>query len=149
MPSGPATPAHEPPASPEGHAGETNPPLSFALKLDPAHPYLAERGLAAETVEAFGLGYCARGMMQGRICIPIHNEHGELVAYAGRWVGPDATIPEGKGRYELPPRFEKSRVLFNLHRIDDPLHLVLVEGFFGAMRLHECQTTSGTDPLAT
>ena len=75
-------------------------------------------------------------MMQGRICIPIHNEHGELVAYAGRWVGPDATIPEGKGRYELPPRFEKSRVLFNLDRIDDPLHLVVVEGFFGAIRLH-------------
>jgi hypothetical protein len=34
----------------------------------------------------------------------------KLVAYAGRWAGPDATIPEGKDRYELPSRFEKSRV---------------------------------------
>jgi DNA primase len=75
-------------------------------------------------------------MMKGRVCVPIHNEHGELVAYAGRWVGPDATIPEHEGKWKLPPRFEKSRVLFNLHRVDEPVHLVVVEGFFDAMCLH-------------
>ena len=25
--------------------------------------------------------------MKGRICIPIHDEAGNLVAYAGRWAG--------------------------------------------------------------
>jgi DNA primase len=127
----------EAPMGSEGHAEprEVNPPLAFALKLDPAHPYLRERGLSAELVEAFGLGYCGRGLMKGRVCVPIHNEHGELVAYAGRWVGPDATIPEGEGKWKLPPTFEKSRVLYNLHRIEHPSHLILVEGPFSVVRL--------------
>ena len=53
--------------------------------------------------------------MAGRICIPIHNAKGELVAYAGRWPGED--VPDGQERYKLPPKFHKSRVLFNLHRL--------------------------------
>ena len=52
--------------------------------------------------------------MAGRICVPIHDDAGQLVAYAGRWPGEP---PEGVERYLLPKRFEKSRVLFNLHRV--------------------------------
>jgi DNA primase len=48
----------------DGAAAEAiNPPLTFALKLDPAHPYLRERGLSAELVAEFGLGYCSRRVM--------------------------------------------------------------------------------------
>jgi DNA primase len=36
----------------------------------------------------------------------------------------------------LPKRFEKSRMLFNLHRIEDARHVVLVEGFWSVFRLH-------------
>ena len=118
----------------DGVAEPVNPPLTFALKLDPQHPYLDERGLSAEIVAAFGLGYCSRGVMTGRICIPIHNERGELVAYAGRWPG-DA-VPDDQERYKLPPRFQKSRVLYNLHRVADAEHVVLVEGYWSAIRLH-------------
>ncbi len=75
-------------------------------------------------------------MMQGRICIPIHNEAGELVAYAGRWPG-NAGWPAGEERYKLPPGFRKSHVLFNLNRVpDDDWHVVLVEGFFSVFRLY-------------
>jgi len=118
------------------HGAEEPPnrPLTFQLKLDPAHPYLAERGLSAEVIALFGLGYCSRGSMAGRICIPIHNERGELVAYAGRWPGDD--LPEGQERYRLPKNFEKSRVLFNLHRVSDAEHVVLVEGYWSVFRLH-------------
>ncbi len=56
-------------------------------------------------VAEFGLGYCSRGVMAGRICIPIHNAAGELVAYAGRWPGDD--VPEESERYQLPKKFEK------------------------------------------
>jgi DNA primase len=60
---------------------------------------------------------------------------GDFVAYAGRWPGED--VPEGEGKYKLPPKFEKSRVLFNLHRLEAGLgHIVLVEGFWSAIRLH-------------
>ena len=73
--------------------------------------------------------------MAGRICIPIHNEHGELVAYAGRWPGDDG-IPEGEDRYKLPAKFQKSRVMFNLHRVPQSMHIVLVEGYWSTIRLH-------------
>jgi DNA primase len=122
------------PAPPKPSGGPINPPLTFALKLDPDHPYLAERGLSAELVALFGLGYCKRGTMAGRIAIPIHDEAGELVAYAGRWPGDE--LPEGIERYLLPKKFEKSRVLFNLHRLGDAEHVVLVEGYWSVFRLH-------------
>ena len=83
----------------------------------------------------FGIGYCSRGSMAGRICIPIHNEQGELVAYAGRWMA-DEGFPEDEDRYKLPAKFQKARVLYNLHRVPETEHLVLVEGYWSAIRLH-------------
>jgi DNA primase len=78
-------PEKEPPDSDEV---AVNPPLTFQLKdLDQNHPYLKERGLEKETIKEFGIGFCKRGLMKDRIAIPIHNENGELVAYAGRWPG--------------------------------------------------------------
>jgi len=113
---------------------EHNPPLSFQLRnVDPRHPYLAERRISPETAERFEVGFFAgRGYMQGRIVIPIHDEDGRLVAYAGRSLGP--TEP----RYRFPPRFRKSLVLFNLHRA--ALHgkqAVVVEGFFDCLTVHQ------------
>ena len=135
------------PSLPVSHTtGETtpetakvNPPLKFALKsLDPAHPYLTERGFTAKTIAHFGVGFCTgKGIMAGRIAIPIHNEQGELVAYAGRWPGDP---PNGEGKYKLPTGFHKSSVVYNLHRAKDHAKdqgLIVVEGFFDCMRLHQ------------
>jgi DNA primase len=74
--------------------------------------------------------------MAGRCCIPIHNAEGQLVAYAGRWVGSLETLPEGEEKYKLPKGFHKSLELFNLHRVKGYQHLVIVEGYFGTLRLH-------------
>lgn len=117
---------------------EPNKPLKFELtKLDPAHPYLRERGLSEETIATFGLGYCGKGLLRGYVAIPIHNSDGELVAYAGRWPG----MPEGgKGKYKLPEGFKKSLELFNYHRAiasEDEAPLVVVEGYFDAMKLYQ------------
>lgn len=68
--------------------------------------------------------------MNGRVVIPIHNEHGELVAYAGRAI--DGSEP----RYKLPTGFHKSLELFNLHRVEGP-QVILVEGFFGCIKVHQ------------
>ncbi|MFA6546170.1 MAG: CHC2 zinc finger domain-containing protein [Limisphaerales bacterium] len=134
------TPAPTPTASKEKSQpddGTPNVPLKFRLEqLDGKHPYLTERGLTPETIVDFGLGHCAKGMMTGRIAIPIHNAEGKVVAYAGRWPGEPA---EGTPKYKLPPGFRKSQELFNLDRAGkQPGPLVIVEGFFGAMKLWQC-----------
>jgi DNA primase len=126
-----------PRATPENNV--PNAPLKFRLdKLERAHPYLTEqRGLTPETIVDFGVGYCNKGMMEGRIAIPIHNVKGEVVAYAGRFVGEPG---EDTPKYKLPPGFRKSQELFNLDRaIKQPaeMSLVIVEGFFDAMKLHQ------------
>lgn len=115
-----------------------NRPLSFRLALDPKHPYLTGRGLSAETVRHFDLGLCEVGVMRGRVGIPIHDDGGKLVAYAGRWAGDDADLPEGEGKYKFPRGFRKSLVLYNLHRVPPTAgRVILVEGFFGVFALHQ------------
>jgi DNA primase len=119
--------------------GAPNAPLKFRLeKLEREHPYLVnERGLSLETIIDFGIGYCSKGMMAGRIAIPIRNVKGEVVAYAGRFPGtPDDSNP----KYKLPQGFRKSQELFNIDRaVKEPADtlLVIVEGFFDAMKLHQ------------
>lgn len=113
---------------------EPNKPLKFTLKVKHDHPYLQERGIESSVAETFGVGFCDRGMMKNRIAIPIHDERGLLVAYAGRWVSGE--LPEGEEKYKLPPGFKKSLVLYNLHRVKGIEPLIVVEGFFSVIRLH-------------
>ena len=129
-----------------GERGEPNKPLGFQLKgIDFAHPYLAQRGIDPETAEYFGVGFFSgKGSMSGRIVIPIENEKGELVAYAGRSV--DGSEP----KYKLPAGFKKSPVLYNLGRVleeDSTGTVVLVEGFFDCMKVvlaeHVCVALMG------
>ena len=124
-------------ASPAQSSGP-NKPLKFRLeKLEREHPYLATRGLSPDTITTFDIGYCIKGMMAERIAIPIRNSEGAVVAYAGRFPGE----PEGDtAKYKLPPGFRKSLELFNLDRaIKEPADkpLIIVEGFFGCMKLHQ------------
>src|SRR5581483_9840331 len=75
-----------------------NPPLPFMLRgVDGRHEYLAAREIDGCTAAKFGVGfYPGPGIMSGRVVIPIHDEHGQLVAYAGRSVG--GSLP----RYRFP-----------------------------------------------
>ena len=118
-----------------------NPPLKFRLeKLHKENPYLMEqRGLSLETITHFGLGFFTgeKGLMVGRVVIPIHNLKGELVAYAGRWPG---EAPKDTPKYKLPPGFRKGLELFNADQaFKEPQEeaLVIVEGFFDAIKLHQ------------
>ncbi len=141
-PARPETKPERKPKKPEPRAEETtgpNKPLKFRLeKLERSHPYLVERGLTTETLVDFGAGYCAKGMMAGRIAIPIHNPSGEVVAYAGRLTSGEPSDENPK--YKLPPGFKKSLELFNIDRAGkEPPDkaLAIVEGFFDCMKLHQ------------
>jgi DNA primase len=129
-----AAPIEDVTPAPKEPEGPINPPLPFTFKhLDNRHSYLTqERGLTEATIDFFGLGHhTGKGIMHNRVVIPIHNEQGELVAYAGRWPA-DEGWPEGTQKYALPPGFNKSHVLFNLHRAREHAAegLIVVEGFF-------------------
>lgn len=114
-------------------------PLRFSLQpLDAGHDYVKRRGIKAETAAHFGAGYYAGpGLMHGRVVIPLHDECGQLLAYAGRCV--DAAFDSAGLKYKLPAGFRKSSVLFNLHRAaacgEDSV--IVVEGFFDCMKVHQ------------
>ncbi len=103
----------------------SNPPLTFTLKtLDPQHENLAPLGLSTETLANFGAGYCTKGLLKGRLAIPVHNRVGELVAYVGLAVGDE------RPRYLFPPNFHPALEVMNLDRLPEfaaeegPLYLV-------------------------
>ena len=145
----PAAPAEPPPAAsveeppaPKDLPTE-NPPLNFTLKtLDPHHESLAPLGFRPETIERFGAGYCGKGLLKGRMAIPIHSPTGDLLAYAG------LAIEEGASpRYLFPPKFHPALEVMNLHRLagfpgdeDDPLYLA--PEIEGVLRLYEAGFTS-------
>ena len=111
-----------------------NKPLTFALSgINSSHSYLQDRGITEETAKHFGVGFFpGRGSMNGRVVIPIANERGELVAYAGRAI--DGSEP----KYRFPSGFKKSDVLFNLHRVledESTRSVIVVEGVFDTMKI--------------
>ena len=116
-----------------------NPPLKVKLNLKAEHPHLLkDRGLNLETINHFGVGYCSGGIMRGTIAIPVHDELGNLVAYAGRRLKPSDI--EEWGKYKLPKGFRKELVLFNFHRVKELAQeqgAIVVEGFFSAFKLYQ------------
>ncbi len=86
-----------------------------------------------------------------RIIIPIHDEHGELVAFGGRVID-DSAQPKYLNTSQTA-LYDKGRTLFNLHRarksIHELKHAVLMEGYFDAITAWQANvpnvvTTSGT-----
>ena len=127
-------------AEPESEAPVIiNEPLDFELKgLDAKHPYLLGRGFTQETIVHFGLGYCSRGFLKGRVAIPLRDQQARLVGYAGRVTG-DAMVSEENPRYKFPGKrkvegiiheFRKTLFKYNGFRIEAPVDdLIVVEGF--------------------
>lgn len=117
----------------------SNPPLKFKrLKhLNPEYEFLQQNGFSSETVSYFGAGYFTgkRGIMKGRVAIPIHNSVGELVAYAGQkpiksWVD-----------YKFPEKFVPEFEIYNLHlALQDETtqrRLFITEHCFDVWRLYD------------
>jgi DNA primase len=75
---------------------------------------------------AFGAGYAPKGILRGRLAIPIHDREGTLLAYCGRTVkneSPTLTFPNG---------FDPHSVIFGAHKVQagelylvrDPLQIL-------------------------
>lgn len=91
-------------------------PLTYLL---PEHPAVQALGISPETCSHFGAGYAPKGIMRGRLAIPIHDPEGELVAYCGRAVkdeSPSLIFPNG---------FRPEAHIFGAHAIQPgPLYLM-------------------------
>ena len=111
--------------------------LGFELKgIDSSHAYLKTRGIKPETADHFGVGFFpGKGSMKGRVVFPIRNPAGELVGYAGR------SIDDSEPRYKVPGGLKKSLLLWGLDSAVASQKargaVVVVEGFFAAMKLHQ------------
>ena len=97
-------------------------PLSY-LQAD--HEKVVGLGVLSDTAEHFGCGHAPKGIMRGRLAIPIHDRDGRLLAYCGRsYEGKALTFPTG---------FKPEEHIFNAHRAmegdlyltRDPLEVLL------------------------
>lgn len=134
-------------------ASERSSPLTPLDYLQTDHPALAALGLRPETLTAFGAGYAAKGIMRGRLAIPIHDDDGTLLAYCGR------SLNESEPGLTYPKGFDPNTVILNAHQIGpgilyavrDPLALLKAHqnGISNVIAfLHEI-TPSLLDMLAT
>lgn len=124
-----------------------NAPLDFELKeLETDNLCLLEEGLTASTIARFGLGFCSRGLLKGRVAIPLHDYDGKLVGYAGRAVdhgtisgsNPEYLFPTTRERNGTVYEFRKSLFLYNGFRLDAPCDdLIVVSGFPAVWWLHQ------------
>jgi len=83
-------------------------PLSY---LEPEHPNIACFGLSAETLDFFDAGYAPKGIMRGKLAVPIHDPSGTLVGYFG--MSPEDPF----GEPTFPKDFDCSQYVFNVDRL--------------------------------
>src|ERR1700730_9371333 len=91
-------------------------PLTY---LEASHERLAGLDVAASTFEAFGAGYAPKGILRGRLAIPLHSRDGVLLAYCGRTVKNESPV------LLFPSGFDPLSTIFNAHRVmEGELYLV-------------------------
>lgn len=77
-------------------------------------------GISEATCKAWGAGYAPKGIMRGRLAVPIHDRAGKLLAYVGV-----AVQPEQSPKLLYPNGFDPSSTIFGCDRVQ-PGELYLV-----------------------
>ena len=102
-------------------------PSDGRLKGLEYHSYLEARGFSKELCDEYGVGYCSKGKMAGRVVFPICNPAGDVVAYCGR------AVDEGLGpRWLQPEGFHKSLELYGIEKAAGR-SVIIVESFWGVL----------------
>jgi DNA primase len=115
--------------------------------------HLRGLGCSPDLVEQAGLASRSeRGgvidFLRGRLTIPIHDGRGRLVAFGGRILG------EGQPKYmntRETALFRKGETLFGFHRAKGAAKdgLLVVEGYFDVLQLHQAGIPQAVAPLGT
>jgi len=91
-------------------------PLTYLMV---EHECVQALGLEPVTARHFGAGYAPKGIMRGRLAIPIHDRWGKLLAYCGR------TVKDESPTLIFPNGFDPTSAIFNAHQVTDgELYLV-------------------------
>lgn len=103
-------------------------------RLPSAKQGLIDTGMLIEKDD--GKVYCR---YRDRITFPIHNRKGEIVGFGGR-----AILPEQTPKYLNSPEtvlFQKNRELYGLYQVlekqENPVYIVLVEGYLDVISMHQ------------
>ena len=102
-------------------------PLDY---LQATHEAVQALGLSPETCDHFGAGFAPKGIMRGRLAIPIHDRAGTLLAYCGR------ALNEESPSLIFPNGFDPRGAIFNAHRIAEG-DLFLVRDPLQALTAHQ------------
>jgi DNA primase len=124
VPRNSTVPGTVPSTAPQNQKGQLK-PLDY---LQATHEAVQALGVSPETCLHFEAGYAGKGIMRGRLAIPIHQKDGTLLAYCGRAVG-----TEQQPTLSFPNGFDPSAVIFGAHRLKegtvylvrDPLQVLL------------------------
>jgi DNA primase len=111
-------------------------PFKKTLELDPAHLFLRAMGITPTTARRFEAGawYCP-GFLEATVAVRVHNPQGSPLGYAGRRL--EAAAIQQWGKWKWPPKFPKSHILWNWHRITPEAAggLIVVESPWSVMKL--------------
>ncbi|HEX9692098.1 MAG TPA: DNA primase [Gemmatimonadales bacterium] len=129
--------------------------LGFAPKGAEFLEFMESLGVAAEVLIEAGLAVhredgSLRPRFWGRLLFPIHDLRGRVVAFGGRLLG------DGEPKYLNSPDtpiFHKGSLLYNLHQAKHAIRkaerVVIVEGYFDAIRMSDVGVEEVVAPLGT
>lgn len=75
-----ASPQQEPEASPKRTGFD---PLEYQKTLQPDHVALTPLGISADTIRVFGGGFCSKGLLIGRLALPLIDASGATTCFFG------------------------------------------------------------------
>lgn len=97
------------PTVPQNEKGPLK-PLDY---LQAEHEAVQALGISVETCQHFGAGYAPKGIMRGRLAIPIYGHDGKvLLGYCGR------SLRNEEPRLIFPKDFPYYTALLNAHRVE-------------------------------
>ena len=148
----------------------------FNSKVSHIRDYLERRGITESSIERFLIGYAPSGyskelninsfaakelglinskgkeFFSGRLMIPIFSHSGKVVAFAGRTLKDDKSIP----KYINSPEselFKKNSILYGFYQSRETIlkekRVVIVEGYFDVISFHQAGIKNAVDPMGT
>jgi DNA primase len=113
-------------------------PFTRCLPLHGSHPFFRALQIHDATLRLFEAGaWDGGGFLKDTVAVRLHDSSGRPLGYAGRRL--DQAAIRRWGKWKWPPRFPKSQLLWNWHRVtpDTDAGLIVVEGPWSVMKLRQ------------